>query len=93
MSATESKENSYSNEAEIPSSKEPTIAGSHIDDEKAVNKEEVVSPSVAEGPPGASPPDIPPRATGFRFALIFVGYVRTKKNVDVCVKKWNITNT
>lgn len=79
MSSVESKEKPYSSEAEIASSKEPTIAGSHFDDEKAVNNEEVVNPSIAEGPAAAAPSDIPPRATGFRFALIFVGYVRTKK--------------
>ncbi|CAO3689921.1 unnamed protein product [Umbelopsis ramanniana] len=73
MSSVESKEKPYSSEAEIASSKEPTIAGSHFDDEKAVNNEEVVNPSIAEGPAAAAPSDIPPRATGFRFALIFVG--------------------
>jgi hypothetical protein len=85
MSAVVSNEKPYSSESETPS-REPTIAGSHFDDEKAINNEDFVNPSIAEAPAAAPPSSTPPRATGFRFALIFVGYV-CANNVNVWVVK------
>lgn len=59
------------NESTIASN-EPTITGSRYDEEKAIDIEDA---SVNPAPEAPTAPNNPPRATGVRFALIFVGYV------------------
>ncbi|GAB5585346.1 hypothetical protein Unana1_00246 [Umbelopsis nana] len=57
------------NESTIASN-EPTITGSRYDEEKAIDIEDA---SVNPAPEAPAAPNNPPRATGVRFALIFVG--------------------
>jgi hypothetical protein len=83
MPVVESKE-THSSSDSASASKEPTITGSHYGDEKAVDIEEVTSPSQQEAPAAPASTNTPPRPTGIRLALIFVGYVWAI-NVYVCV--------
>lgn len=75
MSTAETKESLNLNESRIAST-EQTIAGS-VYDEKIIDMEHIPSnPAAVEGAAVAGPPaNIPPKPTGIKFYLIFVGYV------------------
>jgi hypothetical protein len=76
MSTEENKESLNLNESRIAST-EQTIAGSVYDDEKVIDMEHIPSnPAADEGAAAAEQPaNTPPRPTGIRFYLIFLGYV------------------
>lgn len=71
-----SADNRELNESTVASN-DLTIAGSHYDEEKIIDSENVlvapINEAVAVSP--EAPTDAPQRPTGIKFALIFVGYV------------------
>lgn len=75
MSTEENKESLNLNESRIAST-EQTIAGS-VYDEKVIDMEHIPSnPAADEGAAvAAQPANIPPKPTGVKFYLIFLGYV------------------
>jgi hypothetical protein len=74
MSTEENKETLNLSESRAAST-EQTIAGS-IYDEKVIDMEHIPSnPAADEGAAAAGPPaNTPPKPTGIKFWLIFVGY-------------------